>query len=92
MDDVARLTVALMRGGAGGAFNVATGRSRSFAQVVEALRKLVPYEVDGDERAPQEPHHPPLLRHCAAGPGRARLPVTPLDEGLRATLAAFGAL
>lgn len=92
VDDVARLAVALMRAGAHGVFNIASGRSRSFAQVVEAIRKLVPYEVtvtNAPRKSPITHRSYDIARLDQAVPG---FPFTPLEDGLRATLAAFGAL
>jgi len=92
VDDVARLTVALMRAGARGVFNIATGRSRSFAQVIEAIRKLVPYEVavtNAPRKSPITHRSYDITRLDQAVPS---FPFTPLEDGLRATLAAFGAL
>jgi nucleoside-diphosphate-sugar epimerase len=92
VDDVARLTVALMRAGASGVFNIATGRSQSFAQVIEAIRKLVPYEVavtNAPRKSPITHRSYDITRLEQAVPG---VRFTPLEDGLRATLAAFGAL
>jgi UDP-glucose 4-epimerase len=92
VDDVARLTVALMRADAHGVFNVATGRSRSFAQIVEEYRRLVPYEVtvaNAPRKSPVTHRAYDITRLDQAVPG---FPFTPLEDGLRATLAAFGAL
>jgi UDP-glucose 4-epimerase len=92
VDDVARLTVALMRAGASGVFNIATGRSRSFAQVIEAIRKLVPYEVavtNAPRKSPITHRSYDIARLDQAVPG---FPFTPLEDGLLATLADFGAL
>jgi UDP-glucose 4-epimerase len=92
VDDVARLAVALMRAGASGVFNIATGRSRSFAQVIEAIRKLVPYEVsvtNAPRKSPIPHRSYDITRLDQAVPA---FPFTPLEDGLRATLAAFGAL
>ena len=90
--DAARLTVALMQGGAHGVFNVASGRSRSFAQVIETIRKLVPYDVavtNVPRKSPITHRSYNIARLDHAVPGFA---FTPLEDGLRATLAAFGAL
>jgi len=90
--DAARLTVALMQGGAHGVFNVASGRSRSFAQVIETIRKLVPYDVavtNVPRKSPITHRSYNITRLDHAVPGFA---FTPLEDGLRATLAAFGAL
>jgi nucleoside-diphosphate-sugar epimerase len=92
VDDVARLTVALVRSGARGVVNIATGRSRSFAQVVEAIRKLVPYEVavtNAPRKSPITHRSYDITRLSRAVPG---FPFTPFEDGLRATLTAFGAL
>jgi UDP-glucose 4-epimerase len=92
VDDVARLAVALVRADASGVFNIATGRSRSFAQVIEAIRKLVPYEVavtNAPRKSPITHRSYDITRLEQAVPG---FPFTPLEDGLRATLAAFGAL
>jgi nucleoside-diphosphate-sugar epimerase len=92
VDDVARFTVALMRAGVSGVFNIATGRSRSFAQVIESIRKLVPYEVavtNAPRQSPITHRSYDIARLDQAVPG---FPFTPLEDGLRATLAAFGAL
>jgi nucleoside-diphosphate-sugar epimerase len=81
-----------MRAGANGVFNIATGRSRSFAQVIEAIRKLVPYEVavtNAPRKSPITHRSYDIIRLDQAVPG---FPFTPLEDGLRATLAAFGAL
>lgn len=90
--DAARLTVALMQGGAHGVFNVASGRSRSFAQVIETIRKLVPYDLtvtNAPRKSPITHRSYDITRLDQAVPG---FPFTPLEDGLRATLAAFGAL
>jgi nucleoside-diphosphate-sugar epimerase len=78
VDDVAGLMAAMIRSRATGLYNLASGESRPFADVVKVIRGLVPYEV-AVTRA----------RLARAVPGFA---FTPFDEGLRATLAAFGAL
>jgi len=92
VDDVARLTGALVRADASGVFNIATGRSRSFAKVVEAIRELVPYEVtvtNAPRKSPITHRSYDIARLDQAVPG---FPFTPFQDGLRATLAAFGAL
>ena len=45
VDDVAGLMAGLIRARATGLYNLATGESRPFADVVKAIRGLVPYEV-----------------------------------------------
>lgn len=92
IDDVAGLMTGLIRARATGLLNVATGESRSFADVVKVIRRLAPYEVRvaSASRVGTITHR----RFDTAALSRA-LPgfvFTPFDEGLRATLAAFGAL
>lgn len=92
VDDVAGLVVALMDRGATGIFNVATGESRSFAQVVDAIRALVPYEITVNSVARKGP-----ITHRRYDVARLRAAVpdfhfTPFRDGLRATLDSFGAL
>jgi hypothetical protein len=72
--------------------NVATGESRPFAHVVKAVRGLVPYEVTVTH-APRAG----AITHRRFDTVRLQRMMpdfrfTPFDEGLRATLAAFGAL
>jgi UDP-glucose 4-epimerase len=92
VDDVAGLLAGFIQARATGLFNVATGESRSFADVVKVIRRLVPYEVTVAHapRAGVVTHR----RFDTTALARA-LPdfaFTPFDEGLRATLSAFGAL
>ena len=92
VDDVAALVVALMDRGATGVFNVATGEARSFAQVVETIRGLVPYEITINSAARKGP-----ITHRRYDIARLRAAVpdfrfTPFPDGVRATLEAFGAL
>jgi UDP-glucose 4-epimerase len=90
--DVAAIVAGLIRARATGVFNVATGESRSFADVVKAIRRLVPYDVAVTHapRAGAITHRRfDVARLAAALPGLA---FTPFDDGLRATLGAFGAL
>ncbi|HTK89090.1 MAG TPA: NAD(P)-dependent oxidoreductase [Verrucomicrobiae bacterium] len=92
VDDVAAVVARLVRIRAIGVFNVATGESRPFADVVKAIRRLVPYEVAVTHapRAGAITHRRfDTARLYRSLPGFA---FTPLDEGLRATLASFGAL
>jgi UDP-glucose 4-epimerase len=92
VDDVAAIAAGLIRARATGVLNVATGESRSFADVVKAIRRLVPYEVAVTHapRAGAITHRRfDVARLGAALPSPA---FTPFDDGLRATLAAFGAL
>jgi nucleoside-diphosphate-sugar epimerase len=92
VDDVAAITAGLLRSGAAGVFNVATGQSRSFADVVKAMRDLVPYDVEVTSlpRKGAITHRRfDVARLTRALPG---LRFTPMREGLQATLRAFGAL
>jgi nucleoside-diphosphate-sugar epimerase len=92
VDDVAGLMDALIRSRTTGILNVATGESRPFADVVKAIRGLVPYDVTvvNAPRAGAITHRRfDTARLMRAAPG---FTFTPFDEGLRATLAAFGAL
>jgi UDP-glucose 4-epimerase len=89
---VAAIVVGLLRSETAGVFNVATGQSRSFAGVVKTMCDLVPYDVEVTSlpRKSAITHR----RFDIARLGRALpdLRFTPLREGLRATLRAFGAL
>jgi UDP-glucose 4-epimerase len=82
----------LLRTGATGIYNVATGQSRSFADVVKTIRDLVSYDVEVTSVARKG-----AITHRRFDVGRltAALPglrFTPLRDGLTATLSAFGAL
>jgi len=92
IDDVAAIVVGLLRNEAAGVFNVATGQSRSFADVVKAMRDLVSYDVEVTSlpRKSAITHR----RFDVARLHRALpdLRLTPMREGLRATLQAFGAV
>jgi len=90
--DVAAVTIGLLRTGAEGVYNVATGQSRSFADVVKAIRDLVPYDVEMASVARKSP-----ITHRRFDVTRLEgtlpdLRFTPLRDGLVATLAAFGAI
>jgi UDP-glucose 4-epimerase len=92
VDDAARVIAGLLRGGADGVYNVATGQSQTFADVVKTIRDLVPYEV----AVTSVPRKGPIThRRFDAGRLTRALPAlrfTPLRDGLRATLASFGAI
>ena len=92
VDDVAAIVVGLLRSGAAGVFNVATGQSRSFADVVKAMRDLVPYDVE--VRSLPRKSTITHRRFDIARLSRALpdLRFTTMREGLRATLRAFGAI
>jgi nucleoside-diphosphate-sugar epimerase len=73
-------------------FNVATGQSRSFADVVKTLRDLVPYDVVVTSLSRKS-----AITHRRFDIARLTRAVpdfrfTPLPDGLRATLRAFGAI
>ena len=90
--DVAAVTIGLLRSGAVGIYNVATGQSRSFADVVKTIRDLVPYEVEvvsAPRKGPITHRRFDIVRLARVLPG---LRFTPLRDGLAATLAAFGAV
>jgi len=92
VDDAAQIIGALVTARATGVFNVATGESRSFGDIVETIRALVPYEV----KVTSVPRKGPVT-HRRYDIGRLRQAVpqmgfTPFKDGLRATLAAFGAV
>ena len=92
VDDVAAVTARLLRSGSAGVYNVATGQSRSFADVVKTIRDLVPYEVEvvsAPRKGPITHRRFDIARLSKALPG---LRFTPLRDGLAATLAAFGAV
>lgn len=92
VDDVAAVTARLLRSGSAGVYNVATGQSRSFADVVKTIRDLVPYEVEvvsAPRKGPITHRRFDIARLSQALPG---LRFTPLRDGLAATLAAFGAV
>lgn len=92
VDDVARLAAELIRREATGIFNLATGESRSFAEVVDTIRGLIPYDVvvTNAPRKGAITH-----RHFETTALRRAVPdfrFTAFKDGVRATLGAFGAL
>ena len=92
VDDAAAIAAGLLRAGATGVYNVATGQSPSFADVVKLVRALVPYEVaviGAPRKGPITHRHFDVTRLRQALPG---LHFTPLRDGLSTTLAASGAL
>jgi UDP-glucose 4-epimerase len=92
IDDVARLVTALTLSEETGVFNVATGESRTFREIVETLRGLVPYEI-GVTSVPRK--GPITHRRFDTTRLRRTVPdlgLTPFKEGAKATLRAFGAL
>jgi len=92
VDDVARVIAACLETDLAGVLNVATGESRSFGEVVDIIKGLVPYEI-AIESAPRRGaithRHYDIRRLREALPD---LRFTPLADGLRGTLAAFNAL
>jgi UDP-glucose 4-epimerase len=92
VEDAAAITADLLRSGAAGVFNVATGQSCSFTDVVKAIRDLVPYEV----KVTSLPRKGAIThRRFDVGRLTRALPglcFTPMREGIRATLRGFGAL
>jgi nucleoside-diphosphate-sugar epimerase len=91
VDDAAFLTRALMTAGATGVFNLASGRSVPFGEVVELLRRIspVPFEVVSQPRkAPVTHRHFDVSRLIRAVPG---FRCTPLEDGLRSSYAAAAA-
>lgn len=92
IDDVVRLTAALIRSGATGILNVATGENRPFSDVVKVIRGLVPYDVAVENVPRKEPvtHRSyDIARLHRLVPGYEFAPFT---DAVRATLASFGAL
>lgn len=92
VDDVARITLGLMHSGTTGVYNVATGKSRSFADVVKTIRDLVPYDVEVTSlpRKTAITHRRfDITRLSQALPA---FEFTSIRDGLRATLTAFGAI
>jgi UDP-glucose 4-epimerase len=92
VDDVAAVAAGLLRSGAAGIYNVATGQSRSFADVVKTIRDLVPYEVEvvsAPRKGPITHRRFDITRLAHALPG---MRFTPLRDGVATTLAAFGAV
>jgi UDP-glucose 4-epimerase len=90
--DVAAVAVGLLRTGAEGVYNVATGQSRSFADVVKAIRDLVPYDVEMASVARKSPITHRRFDVTRLEGALPDLRFTPLRDGLAATLAAFGAI
>jgi UDP-glucose 4-epimerase len=91
VDDVARLTTAFLLQKVSGVVNLASGESRSFADIVQTIRGLVPYEVTVipmPRKGAVTHRRFDIARLRSAVPG---FQFTPFKEGLRATLASFGA-
>lgn len=91
VDDAVRLIAALASSEATGVVNVASGHSRSFMEVVDAIRRLVPYEftvVTVPRKGPITHRAYDVTALSRAVPG---FRYTPFAEALRQTLVAFGA-
>lgn len=92
IDDAARLITALAHSEATGVVNVATGHSRSFADIAETVRRLVPYEF----KVVTLPRKRPITHRCYDTTHLLRVVpgfcYTQFEEALRQTLAAFGAV
>lgn len=89
--DAVRLLAALAPSDAAGVVNVASGQSRSFMDVVEAIRRLVPHEfevVTVPRKSPVTHRSYDTTRLSRAVP---EFRYTPFEEALRQTLTAFGA-
>jgi UDP-glucose 4-epimerase len=92
IDDVARVTSDFVQNGTTGVFNVATGQSWSFGELIKVIRDLVPYPVEVTS-VPRKG----AITHRRFDVSRLtrtlpELRFTALREGLRTTLAAAGAL
>jgi nucleoside-diphosphate-sugar epimerase len=91
VEDAAAIAVGLIRSRATGVYNVATGHSHSFADVVKSIRDLVPYEVQvssAPRKGPITHRRFDVTRLVTTLPG---FRFTSLETGLTATLSAFGA-
>lgn len=89
IDDAVRLIERLVSSGATGTYNLASGASRSFSEVVEAFRKIAPYDfsVTLAPRKGEITHRRyDVSRLTRQVPGFA---FTDFDTGLRATLEFF---
>jgi nucleoside-diphosphate-sugar epimerase len=90
--DAARLIAALADTSEAGVINVATGVSRPFADVVDVIRRVVPYDFETVSMARKGPithRHFNTARLQAAVPG---FRFTPFEDAIRATLEGFGAI
>jgi UDP-glucose 4-epimerase len=87
VEDFAAYASALIAGGASGTFNLASGTSRTFAEVAEAIRALVGPDVRIERAPAREPvrHRSfDVTRLLAAAPA---VSLTPFGAALEATLA-----
>jgi nucleoside-diphosphate-sugar epimerase len=82
VDDAARLTCDLIAARAAGTFNLATGRSQSFSDVVDVMRQVVPQSFEVEylpRRAPVTHRHFDIARLFLQVPG---FRFTSLEQGL----------
>lgn len=87
--DLVRAVERLLESGADGTLNLATGVSRSFADVVEAIRRVVPFEFEVSyqpRRAPVTHREFDISRFTRQVQG---FRFTDLDEALRETFEGF---
>jgi len=90
IEDVARIVAGVLERGSTGVLNVATGDAASFREAAELVAELAgtPVVVEGSPRA-----NPITHRHFDTAAAREAFPTfawTPLEEGLKRTLAATG--
>lgn len=91
VEDAARIVAALIERRADGIFNIASGVSRSFADVIETYRRFVPYEIRVD-RAARNPGAVITHRRFDITKLRSALPdlsLSDFETGLRATFEFF---
>ena len=84
VDDAARLVCRLVGAKATGTYNLATGKSQSFAHVVDVLRRVVPEPFDlvsAPRKAPVTHRHFDVTKLFLQVPG---FEYTPIEEGLAA--------
>jgi nucleoside-diphosphate-sugar epimerase len=91
VDDAARAIVAILEAEVTGVLNVATGQSRSFAEVAEAVQRAVPYEVKVERAARKTPITHRRFDVAALRRVVPTLTFRTLDDGVHATLAGLGA-
>src|SRR5581483_10201767 len=89
VDDLVRILVTLGSSNVTGVLNIATGTSRSFGSIVEALRSMVAFEVVNAPRSGP-------ITHRSFDISRLRktvpdLQFTPFEQALRTTVAAASA-
>jgi UDP-glucose 4-epimerase len=89
VDDLVKITATLLERKTQGVFNLATGASLSFGEIVEALEKIAPrpFEVINRERAGEITHRAFDISHLKGELGD--FPYVDLGDGLRATFEYF---